>query len=144
MLDVCEHYNHSKAFEAFGFGAKIPPGWEVSHLFPLVCFRFFVATISISIKEINEFRTLFGASQEFRVFKALWTLIEQRFHASNSVDQQILSHAYTFSTKNARKCHVMAQDIRFFVFCVRKYQTSFLSALLFKASESCNTRIALT
>ena len=53
MLDVCEHYNHSKAFEAFGFGAKIPPGWEVSHLFPLVCFHF-LATIVNYIKGINK------------------------------------------------------------------------------------------
>lgn len=36
MLEICEHYNHHKTFEAVGFGAKIPPSYEVSHMFPLV------------------------------------------------------------------------------------------------------------
>jgi hypothetical protein len=36
VLEICEHYNHSKIFDAMGFGAKIPPNFEVKHLFPLV------------------------------------------------------------------------------------------------------------
>lgn len=36
VLEICEHYNHSKIFDAVGFGAKVPPNWEVRHLFPLV------------------------------------------------------------------------------------------------------------
>jgi len=35
VLEICEHYNHSKIFDAMGFGAKIPPNYEVKHLFPL-------------------------------------------------------------------------------------------------------------
>lgn len=35
VLEICEHYNSTKIFEAFGFGAKIPPNDEASHLFPL-------------------------------------------------------------------------------------------------------------
>jgi hypothetical protein len=36
VLEICEHYNHTKIFDAMGFGAKIPPAYEVKHLFPLV------------------------------------------------------------------------------------------------------------
>ncbi|KAI6197678.1 C2 domain protein [Aphelenchoides besseyi] len=35
VLEICEHYNHSKVFEAMGFGARIPPTFETAHLFPL-------------------------------------------------------------------------------------------------------------
>lgn len=35
ILEICEHYNNSKIFEAFGFGAKIPPSQEACHFFPL-------------------------------------------------------------------------------------------------------------
>nr|CAD2181347.1 unnamed protein product [Meloidogyne enterolobii] len=35
VLEICEHYNHSKMFETIGFGAKIPPAFTVSHMFPL-------------------------------------------------------------------------------------------------------------
>ncbi|KAL3085191.1 hypothetical protein niasHS_010260 [Heterodera schachtii] len=36
VLEICQHYNDSKQFEAFGFGAKVPPNQtSVSHLFPL-------------------------------------------------------------------------------------------------------------
>ncbi|KAF7636949.1 C2 domain-containing protein [Meloidogyne graminicola] len=35
VLEICEHYNASKYFEAFGFGAKIIPSQNVSHLFNL-------------------------------------------------------------------------------------------------------------
>ncbi|KAI6191067.1 hypothetical protein M3Y97_00187500 [Aphelenchoides bicaudatus] len=35
VLEICEHYNHNKIFDAMGFGAKIPPNFEVKHLFPL-------------------------------------------------------------------------------------------------------------
>jgi hypothetical protein len=38
VLEICEHYNHSKQFEALGFGAQIPPSYNVSHMFPLVRF----------------------------------------------------------------------------------------------------------
>lgn len=38
VLEICQHYNHQKQFDATGFGAKIPPAYEVSHLFPLVSF----------------------------------------------------------------------------------------------------------
>jgi hypothetical protein len=36
VLEICEHYNRSKQFEALGFGARIPPAFDVSHMFPLV------------------------------------------------------------------------------------------------------------
>lgn len=36
VLDICQHYNHSKIFDAMGFGAKVPPNYDVRHLFPLV------------------------------------------------------------------------------------------------------------
>ncbi|CAD5219126.1 unnamed protein product [Bursaphelenchus okinawaensis] len=35
VLEICQHYNHTKQFEVMGFGAKIPPSNTVSHLFPL-------------------------------------------------------------------------------------------------------------
>uniref|UniRef100_A0A1I8AYS4 C2 domain-containing protein n=1 Tax=Meloidogyne hapla TaxID=6305 RepID=A0A1I8AYS4_MELHA len=35
VLEICEHYNTSKYFEAFGFGAKIIPSQYVSHFFNL-------------------------------------------------------------------------------------------------------------
>ncbi|CAJ0587747.1 unnamed protein product, partial [Mesorhabditis spiculigera] len=34
-LDICQHYNHSKRFDAFGFGAKVPPNERVSPIFNL-------------------------------------------------------------------------------------------------------------
>lgn len=47
VLQICEHYNHTKNFEATGFGAKIPPHGEVSHLFPLVRFSDFLLLVLI-------------------------------------------------------------------------------------------------
>lgn len=35
VLDICQHYNKSKMFDAFGFGAQVPPDFRPSHLFPL-------------------------------------------------------------------------------------------------------------
>jgi hypothetical protein len=36
VLEICEHYNHSRIFDACGFGAKLAPNFnEVKHLFPL-------------------------------------------------------------------------------------------------------------
>lgn len=35
MLSICQHYNSSKTFEAFGFGAKLPNQSSVSAIFPL-------------------------------------------------------------------------------------------------------------
>lgn len=36
VLEICEHYNHRRIFDACGFGAKIPPDFNVAHHFPLV------------------------------------------------------------------------------------------------------------
>uniref|UniRef100_A0A914D8W8 C2 domain-containing protein n=1 Tax=Acrobeloides nanus TaxID=290746 RepID=A0A914D8W8_9BILA len=33
--DICQHYNRSKIFKAYGFGAKIPPDTKVHYNFPL-------------------------------------------------------------------------------------------------------------
>ncbi|KAF1755625.1 hypothetical protein GCK72_012075 [Caenorhabditis remanei] len=35
VLSICQHYNSSKTFEAFGFGAKLPYQSSVSAIFPL-------------------------------------------------------------------------------------------------------------
>ncbi|KAH7726795.1 Copine-8 [Aphelenchoides avenae] len=35
VLEICEHYNSTKMFEALGFGAKVPPDYQVAHVFPL-------------------------------------------------------------------------------------------------------------
>lgn len=35
VLSICQHYNSSKTFEAFGFGAKLPNQSSVSAIFPL-------------------------------------------------------------------------------------------------------------
>uniref|UniRef100_A0A1I7UCZ7 Nicotinic receptor-associated protein 1 n=1 Tax=Caenorhabditis tropicalis TaxID=1561998 RepID=A0A1I7UCZ7_9PELO len=35
VLSICQHYNSSKTFEAYGFGAKLPGHHSVSALFPL-------------------------------------------------------------------------------------------------------------
>ncbi|KAI6172655.1 C2 domain protein [Aphelenchoides besseyi] len=35
VLEICEHYNHTRNFDAMGFGARIPPMYETAHLFPL-------------------------------------------------------------------------------------------------------------
>lgn len=36
VLEICEHYNKTRVYDAVGFGAQIPPGMFVNHLFPLV------------------------------------------------------------------------------------------------------------
>lgn len=36
ILQICQHYNTSKVFNAFGFGAKLPPTNKVHFNFPLV------------------------------------------------------------------------------------------------------------
>lgn len=41
VMEICEKYNRTKYFEATGFGAKIPPHFQVSHLFPLVSLYFY-------------------------------------------------------------------------------------------------------
>ena len=35
VLEICQAYNKTKNFNAFGFGAQVPPAYTVSHLFPL-------------------------------------------------------------------------------------------------------------
>uniref|UniRef100_W5LVP9 Copine C-terminal domain-containing protein n=1 Tax=Lepisosteus oculatus TaxID=7918 RepID=W5LVP9_LEPOC len=35
VAEVCQDYDSDKSFPAFGFGARIPPNYEVSHDFPL-------------------------------------------------------------------------------------------------------------
>ncbi|CAD5220261.1 unnamed protein product [Bursaphelenchus xylophilus] len=35
VADICQHYNSSKIFKAYGFGAKIPPDTRVHYNFPL-------------------------------------------------------------------------------------------------------------
>uniref|UniRef100_A0AAV2MEN3 C2 domain-containing protein n=1 Tax=Knipowitschia caucasica TaxID=637954 RepID=A0AAV2MEN3_KNICA len=35
--DICQDYDSDKMIPAFGFGAKIPPDYKVSHNFPLNC-----------------------------------------------------------------------------------------------------------
>jgi|UniRef100_A0AC35GLS8 hypothetical protein len=35
VLEICQSYNKTKTFNAFGFGAQVPPQYTVSHLFPL-------------------------------------------------------------------------------------------------------------
>uniref|UniRef100_A0A8R1I0M1 Nicotinic receptor-associated protein 1 n=1 Tax=Caenorhabditis japonica TaxID=281687 RepID=A0A8R1I0M1_CAEJA len=35
VLSICQHYNSSKTFEAYGFGAKMPSESKVSAIFPL-------------------------------------------------------------------------------------------------------------
>uniref|UniRef100_A0A914Z1J4 Copine-3 n=1 Tax=Panagrolaimus superbus TaxID=310955 RepID=A0A914Z1J4_9BILA len=35
VLEICQAYNKTKTFNAYGFGAQIPPQYTVSHLFPL-------------------------------------------------------------------------------------------------------------
>uniref|UniRef100_A0A914Y8A0 Copine-3 n=1 Tax=Panagrolaimus superbus TaxID=310955 RepID=A0A914Y8A0_9BILA len=35
VLEICQAYNKTKNFSAYGFGAQIPPTYAVSHLFPL-------------------------------------------------------------------------------------------------------------
>jgi hypothetical protein len=33
--ETCQHYNRSKCFNSYGFGAKIPPDYKVHYNFPL-------------------------------------------------------------------------------------------------------------
>jgi hypothetical protein len=35
VLEICQAYNKTKNFSAYGFGAQVPPSYAVSHLFPL-------------------------------------------------------------------------------------------------------------
>uniref|UniRef100_A0AC34QWY8 C2 domain-containing protein n=1 Tax=Panagrolaimus sp. JU765 TaxID=591449 RepID=A0AC34QWY8_9BILA len=35
VLEICQSYNKTKKFNAYGFGAQIPPNYATSHLFPL-------------------------------------------------------------------------------------------------------------
>ncbi|KAI1724698.1 copine domain-containing protein [Ditylenchus destructor] len=35
IADICQHYSRSKVFNAYGFGAKIPPGPKTHYNFPL-------------------------------------------------------------------------------------------------------------
>lgn len=39
IAEICQHYCHSKIFNAYGFGAKIPPDPKVHYNFPLVYFN---------------------------------------------------------------------------------------------------------
>ncbi|CAL2040453.1 unnamed protein product [Caenorhabditis brenneri] len=39
VLSICQHYNSSKTFEAYGFGAKLPGQHSVSAVFPLDLIR---------------------------------------------------------------------------------------------------------
>lgn len=36
VAEICQHYNRSKSFHAYGFGAKIPPDNKTHYNFPLV------------------------------------------------------------------------------------------------------------
>lgn len=35
IAEICQHYSHSKIFNAYGFGAKVPPDEKVHYNFPL-------------------------------------------------------------------------------------------------------------
>lgn len=48
VLSICQHYNSSKTFEAFGFGAKLPNQSSVSAVFPLDLARGASQVIGIS------------------------------------------------------------------------------------------------
>ena len=39
VLEIIQDYDTDKMFPALGFGAKLPPTWEVSHEFFLVSFH---------------------------------------------------------------------------------------------------------
>ncbi|EGT41955.1 CBN-NRA-1 protein [Caenorhabditis brenneri] len=48
VLSICQHYNSSKTFEAFGFGAKLPNQSSVSAVFPLDLLRGTSQVVGIS------------------------------------------------------------------------------------------------
>ncbi|PIC31297.1 hypothetical protein B9Z55_012046 [Caenorhabditis nigoni] len=48
VLSICQHYNSSKTFEAFGFGAKLPNSASVSAIFPLDLLRGTPEVVGIS------------------------------------------------------------------------------------------------
>lgn len=62
VLEICQHYNHTKEFDAMGFGAKIPPNFQVSHLFPLV---------SLSLSFYCEWRLLCCHVQDYSQLKLI-------------------------------------------------------------------------
>jgi hypothetical protein len=64
VLEVLEHYNKSKVFDATGFGAKIPPAYAVSHLFPL--------NVTTQQREVHGVDGVMGAYQECLRFAQLY------------------------------------------------------------------------
>ncbi|VDO87098.1 unnamed protein product [Heligmosomoides polygyrus] len=65
VIDICQHYNNSKLFDAFGFGAILPPQTCVSPIFSLVgivrTFSLFAPThVSVLCRISMRIRLLLG------------------------------------------------------------------------------------
>lgn len=111
VLDICQHYNQQKVFEATGFGARIPPNQQANHLFPLVSCKFVL--FSNDPECANFFRTLHKGPGVFTASKAWSRPTVSVWSALSSMDQLILLRPSTNLYTKREECPTMEVSTKF-------------------------------